>query len=273
MARPVAVLLACTLVLSGCVAPPVADDPTPPGVDEEALPPGVTTDGVSNASRLLDAHLSAVNGTGWTERHAMRFRGPHYSYEGVGLLVENETITATPGMAEVRTERGRHFEFPAGSRTAAWHGWYDDERHLTKLRCPSGEVVYSADDPPHHLELLTIQRLPVYGWLRGGDYDLTAVERAGNRTLFTFVADEESALGRTDDRQFVNGTFVVDSAGRIHRFEVAWRWTTDDGIEVTRRDRYELRDVGVSDLDPPSWADTAEREATGSGCDVPSGDG
>lgn len=273
MVRAVAALLACLLALSGCIQPPLADDPTPLGVEGADLPPGVTTDGVSNASRLLDAHVSALNETGWEERHSMAFRGPHYSYEGVGLLVENETITATPGMAEIRTERRRHFEFPAGTRTAVWHSWYDDERRLTQLRCPSGEVVYQKRDSPHHLELLTIGRLPVYGWLRAGDYELTAVESAGNRTLFTFVADEESAWGRTHERRFVNGTFVVDSAGRIHRLETVSRWTTDDGIEVTRRDHYELLDVGVPDLEPPKWANTAERTATGSGCDSPSGDG
>ena len=273
MDRLVAVLFVCLLSFSGCVQPPLADDPTPPEVQDGDLPPGVTTDGISNASRLLDAHVSTLNETGWSAHMEMRFRGPHYSFEGVGLLVDGRTITATPEMVEVRTERRRHFEFTAGSRSAIWHSWYDERRELTKLRCPSGEVVYQIRDSPHHLELLTIRGRPILGWLRMGDYDLTAVDRSRNQTLFTFVANEESARGRIDDREFVNGSVVVDSAGRIHHLESSLRWTTDNGTEVTRRDSYELLEVGVSDLEPPEWAETAKESSTDSGCGTPSTNG
>lgn len=268
MVRLVAALLACALVLAGCVAPPAASDQAPSGVDDDELPPGVTTDGVSNASRLLDAHLSALNETGWKERHVMRFRGPHYRFDGVGLLVEDETIAATPGMEEIRIVQERRFESSELSETVLSNQWFDGNRELVKLRCPSGEVVYRAHEPRHDPALLTIRRLPVYGWLRAGDYELADVNRSGDRTLFTFVADEAATRAGYD--RFVNGTFVVDSTGRIHRFETVGRWTTDDGVKVTRRDSYELLEVGVSDLEPPEWADTAEREATHGGCEAPS---
>lgn len=267
MRRFSAVVLLALLVLAGCVQPPSAGISLPPDMDESELPPGVEPNGISNASLLLDAHQSSLDETGWKERAVDWEHGSHYDFEGIGVSIDTETITATPDRSTALHRIDRHQDFPDREKRVRWNHWVDGDQRLTELRCPSDETIYHESDSTTYRELLSINRFPVYGVLRAGDYKLTDVNQSRDHTLFTFEADDESARGRTMDWTFVNGTIVVDSDGRIHRLDATIRWPAVKGEEGTDRYQYELLEIGVSELEEPEWAETAEREADSAGCE------
>ena len=261
---PAALSVALLFVLAGCTgAISVGETNTP--TDAERLAPGVTTEGVTNASALVAAHAETVEREGFRSFSQVNYTGTQY---GEGPFVENVTryVSATPN-ATVFRYRGHGRTVLDGRTNRSWDRWTNGSVVLLRHRCTdsgntdSENVVYvrrvvtSSD-----FEGYATHFLPIVGFLREADYRVVAVNRLDDRTLVTLEAHEldESADTIATD---IDARVIVDGAGRIHSLNVTHRWPIEKGemagTTAVKRFRYELSEVGVERVPRPKWSERA----------------
>lgn len=257
---PAALSVALLLVLAGCTgAISVGETNTP--TDAERLAPGVTTEGVTNASALVAAHAETVEREGFRSFSQVNYTGTQY---GEGPFAENVTryVSATPNATVFRYRGHGRTVLDGRTNRSRWDRWTNGSVVLLHHRCTdSRNVVYerrvvtSSD-----FDGYATQFLPMVGLLREADYRVVAVNRLDDRTLVTLEAHEldESADTIATD---IDARVVVDGAGRIHSLNVTHRWPIESGemagTTAVQRFRYELREVGVERVPRPKWSERA----------------
>lgn len=283
--------LAAVLVLAGPVGPVLAGSAADAGpaaqartsaqdannttVPGDAYPPGLSPDGVENASALAAAHRRALVETGY------RFRSFAGTTSTVGAGVAQSIRRAgsvEAGLARFAVDsvvRSR-----VGNRTteATSEAWANGTTVFLRSS-RAGETSVRAFDRGELANLTPgrtggVGGLPVTGLdfegvvtesrlvelvLRSGRYEVTGVRRAGGRTLFTLsgVGVDETAVPDARNVTGFDATVVVDGDGRVHRLNYTLV-VTDPGGEFRTHYEYVLVRVGPVEVERPPW--TAEAE-------------
>lgn len=270
------VLLALLLVLAGCSgtqAPGTATtehgttertttaagtstttDASTTTTTAERLALGVTRSGVVNASRLVDAHVAALDASGYEHRVRLAM--------ATRMSKTNETFTsnltrrvrATPGRDAYRLRSVRVEGDDDARRETVRAEWSNGTVRL--LRVESGNrTVYERLDPvgpggAFEREVRLTGRLLLRNALRRGGYRVESVADRNGSTRVTLVAD--SAPNATA----FSATVVVDGDGLVRRLNATMTMRTADSRQ-TRTLRYRLVRLGVERVERPAWADEA----------------
>lgn len=249
------VLLASLLVLAGCSGVSQLSSPNEPTAEE--LPPGVSQNGIENASALIDAHTTALDESGYAYR--LNFQ------QAVNVTVDNQssmqyetnltqTTRAEPGgrpafvTAEVYGAQAGQNQ----SQTVAY--WWNDTTTLARIST-GGQTQYMAvDQRPDEGQLYAPNEQFLRQVVFPSNFSITGVDRSGGETLITLTATETNASlqGVTS----YDATLVVDSEGRIHSATQYAVIESGQGTQTVDL-HYELTETSVSTVDQPEWADEA----------------
>ncbi|WP_135805732.1 hypothetical protein [Halorussus marinus] len=224
------------------------------------LPPGVSPDGVSNASALVAAHRAALAETGYTYR--VRTAG-----SADGSFDQQGTARAAVGTnhAPIRLRSVTDVQSDDGTRRIRSDIWANESVALYEYRTrnrtvydksnaslsPDGEPVVgsTAFDVTEQASLARL----VETALRAGEFEVADVGSTDGSTLTTLRATapnrSSTAFGNVST---YDATVVADERGRIHRLDVT--------VETDRTGfRYEftLETLGGVVVEYPAWADRA----------------
>ena len=251
----VPVAVAALLLVSGCTGAFAGDDaPSEPTTadtvshGDAALPPGVTESGVTNATALLAAHSETLRTEGFVldgllvrNHSATRSERRQYSAvvapgaERFRMGVEVTLYASTSDSREVVQQRATRL-------------WSDGRAVIRRTTLDDRTSRSRVDGVPTNLALT---RRPQYeSYLSLGDYDVERVERRGDHTCATLVADETRA--DFEGNATIDARFVVDERGVVHEAEVTLRSGSGESTE-TDRATYRLVQLGGSP-ERPDWA-------------------
>ncbi|MFB6135203.1 MAG: hypothetical protein ABEJ04_00400 [Halobacteriaceae archaeon] len=263
MPRTPALLAALLLLSAGCIggpatggetttAPTTTTTTTASGagtstVAPDALPPGVTGDGL-NESALLAAHAETLARRGATVRS-------NYTVEGAGVdryddlrVTERATVGPNATRLSVRGEivmdgnRTASAKFANRSLVLMRNARGDEARYYGR-ELPAGER-----DPTRGLAASAVQRRRLADLLRGGNFSVTAAE--GDRVTLvatTFADGEETRYADRRVRLVVDGDGVVRS--------LVANGTLADGGAF--RYEYRVDALGATTVATPAWVASA----------------
>lgn len=271
----VTILVLGVVILGGCMGPlspgQSTDTSTPPTdtatqsavtptqspAPSTGLPPGVTEDGIQNASRLLEAHVEALNRTGF-----------------IGVGSGNGTVVRNGILVDVESDQRnvvgvnasqylRNRTVVAGPIRMEWEAWGNETVELRRTKEGDGWK-YSREEPASAFTLAGQALLAPY--LEGGAYTLNGSETVDNETRYrletTEVADakalREALPDATERITAFEATVVVDSAGRIHSVRATAEYVIR-GQDATHELDYTLEQVGAT-VSRPDWTETARNE-------------
>jgi hypothetical protein len=248
--------LVLLVVLAGCNLPgvgPTGDGTpsvTPAPVPDDEYPPGLTENGLRNATALVLAHTDALRNRSLravNERVVTDENGSRRSYA-------NGTVRYGPDWSRFRIESVRGGVDLREHRYAAFAN-----RTTSYVRHGGdGETTYERDDdPPGAPTWVLTERVRE---LLGAFEDAT-VTRAGEEPLRFRIEGSlrDGALGGQYDRvENATGVAVVDRSGVIRRVRVEYD-AADREIEgwIHVRERIAVRDVGNTTVTRPGWLDEA----------------
>lgn len=272
MRRPALLAVALLVVLAGCTGTtppgesPETTQPTTaaatttatPTTTAEPLAPGVTAAGVENASALVDAHVAALNASGYATRVRVAVAVRFGESNGTFGSETDTAVRATPGMATA-SRRMTHVERDGShARTSTHETWSNGTVGL--LRVAQGDrTAYERLDPAGpggtaERRQRLAHAVTLQDFLARGDYEVAATTMASDSTRLTLVAE-----GPADDAGNVtdfSATAVVDGDGRIHRLNATATGPAGDHEQTTTVE-YRLVEVGVERVERPAWVDEA----------------
>ena len=243
------VVLVGLLLLAGCTTYVRSDPTTKPDTTSE-LPPGVTEDGITNVSKLLSAHFTALNRTGYTDMLTARYTEPEHSDGPTITLTERSTLTATEGMYPFRHQYESTKKFPNGTvESGEGELWSNESMHvsLNPSHPRVNSTVYCRWTDPYESVKVTHLRYPFHGVLNASDYNVSSVNTSGERTRTTLEAESNN----------FTATAVIDSTGRIRHLEMNATQTLQNGRTATRALRYDLKEARITAVERPAWVNTA----------------
>lgn len=248
-------------------------------------PPGVTAEGLENASALVAAHETALAEAGYEFTFS-----ENTSYEGiVPEFAENETAnfsddylyffndTATVTEENGTVARGlapgrilgegsvRYDEYRHEYRTDTWANesvMVSRTEYANQLLLQRATLVREPGEDPFVLARAdvnaTLTKAHVVNLtLHSGEFAVAGVNRTGNQTLSTLEAVEydgyDSVFLGPENVTAYDATVVVDERGRVHRLS-----TTVEGTEyehVYMHYEFELTRLGPVDVDRPPWTE------------------
>lgn len=231
-------------------------------LEPDRLPPGVTADGVENATVLVEANVAALNATGWRYhieyRSVVEFPGSNATLDAT----RTKRAAVTAGMTGYRLNRTDRETTRRGDRenVESQHRetWSNGTLSLVRLATNNRTVYQPAPEygpgGQTERESRLAERTFLAQYLGMGDYEVAAVNRTGDGSRVRLVADGASSAGTNVNR--FRAIAVVDDRGRIHRFTVALEGTTN-GRPTAVEGQYRLTGVEVSSVAEPGWLDAA----------------
>lgn len=257
----VAIAVALLVVLAGCggTAEPTADTSTGTaettgasptqtvGLDDVALPAGVSESGVTDADALTSAHADALSGTSVTVSMDFRLEvngtGQNVSFRGE---VTPDTDT---GWMQVTLQDGVGTYYTDGGTT-----YRKVEQNGETTFGTTEQVSALPVEPRFGADARIGDALRAANWTATG-----VVERNGTR-LIRLEASDVSLPDSVDVANATDvdssGVLLVDADGVVHHVSVRTHVTSDEKtvvyeIEVT------LSDVGSTTIQRPDWVDEA----------------
>ncbi|EFW91917.1 hypothetical protein ZOD2009_10580 [Haladaptatus paucihalophilus DX253] len=203
------------------------------------LPPGVTTDGISDVDALVSAHESALRETGF------QFEARQTSRADGNTTVAVQHGRATAGLSTVFTRLNMTGNFHYRSTV-----WKNDSTVIS--RGTSEEGTRYRIRPRE--ERGVAKSNTIRSILHTGEFAIDHVASVDDGTRITLHADRFSGNGGFENVTDYDATLVVDSAGRVHRFH---RFIETDGR--TRSIDFEFLAARSDAIDRPEWTDEAGR--------------
>lgn len=247
------------------------------------LPPGVSLDGVTNASALVEAHRQALARSGYS--FVLRSNLSSAFAGGVDQwVVLNGTVAAGLSPFRLRSvsrvtlgngtaDRADRTDQPV-SVSDAWgnesavvvRSSRDDLTQVQRVdRSATGGFGPGPDGPAgpggatdaRGFDGLLTQASVVETVLRSATFEVTDVSQVENLTMVTLNATEfdEGSLGSDRNVSTFRASLVVDEDGRVHSLDYLVSFEDAEGPAV--RYRYRLTDVGDAEVRQPSWVDRA----------------
>lgn len=228
--------------------------PTTTGPPEQ-LAPGLTRDGVTDASTLAGAHADQVRndsytvvvaGTTWNANRSVYWRVDSYARVGAGgspvLFVWN-TSGVPPDVSTLRSD------------IAIWH---NDTQSFARHVDANGTAHYHRSAPERDVLGSTPGRGPAIRSLFGA-VNTTVVERIErNDTTLYRVVSTAQPRSMVSDRPRSNYSLsaLVDSSGLVHRYRVSYD-VHEDGRTLHRSRTWRLSAIGTTTVGEPAWLDDA----------------
>lgn len=266
MSRLRSLLAVLLVVVAGCVGAPSSPgtvDGTPTGTDVPSataprttspsvpngtLAPGVTGDGLRNASRLLDAHARALRERGFELAIERRFatddRERTVAYR----------LAGTPALDRFR-QRAR--STVAGNETVHRY-WLNAtmERMLVRVDSGSAEryrippVGPAGSEARAYRQRRLVQTRQLEELLRGGDFAVTGVNETATGRRYTLVGHNFSTDGYYGEREV---HLTVDGDGVVHVLKAAGDLAGGGSFSFG----YRVIRIGVETVDRPDWVGAA----------------
>ncbi|WP_232687398.1 hypothetical protein [Halobacterium zhouii] len=243
------VLAVCALLLAaGCMGVPPLDGGDGPEA-AEGFPPGVSAQGVENATKLANAHEAALAETGYA-----------YEYE----LTEFQTPKA-PNVVDATNEtirRRARLTATAVNETTFWANeyntttlkWHNQSRGARRITGPYGHAYYTdwQVEPDNGNPRIESNWPLDYAHA----YNFTVSERVvrDSRMLLVLTADRNRV--EQDRTTTFDARLVVDLSGRVHHYEYR-RHVASEVENTTETLTYELTEIGVESVQRPEWASKA----------------
>ncbi|EMA55527.1 MULTISPECIES: hypothetical protein [Halococcus] len=235
------------------------DEPTPTPVPQ--LAPGLTGQGIENASALVAAHSSFLQNRSFTERSNSTGLGPN------GSVLVDTTSTLHVGSGDegiyAVTERNSSEGYSPYPETLAARTevWSNDGRTLWNRTYANGTTRYDRLDSSSQTRFGAAGAGLRYRleWFTTDTTSVTERQRNGS-TLYL-------VRGKTRTEQtFANGNtslrMLVDRRGVIHSYRTVQQLSGNENLtRVVSTTRFSA--IGATDVpDRPSWADTALNRTT-----------
>jgi hypothetical protein len=227
------------------------DEPTPTPVPQ--LAPGLTGEGIENASALVIAHTSVLQNQSFT----MTTNATGLASNSSVIVRSTSTLRAGPvgeGIYSVSERNGSYgysnFEFPV--RTEVWS---DGERLFLKRAYANGTTTYEQQRTYGRFGAGgagLLYRLEPFGTA-----NTSVVERERNGTTLYFVRGRIQGDGRN-----MSLRLLVDSRGVIHSYRTVRQGAFEANVS---RIIYETRylEIGTTDApERPSWVDEVMNRTT-----------
>ncbi|WP_195156015.1 hypothetical protein [Halococcus agarilyticus] len=263
----VAVVVATLVVLAGCSAvfggdggdgestptvTPMAvptDEPTPTPVPQ--LAPGLTGEGIENASALVAAHTSRLQNTSFTRRS----NTTGLAANGSIVLRGTTTLRAGPSGEGVYSiaERNATDGYPSsGSIPVHTEIWSNDGRLLLNWTYANGTSTY--DRFPNAGERYGVTGAGLrYALEPLGTANTSVTELERNGTTLYRVRGR----ARDAERGNVSVRLIVDTSGLIREYRTSLRTTFGENVSRTVSEG-RLSGIGTTDVpERPSWVETA----------------
>ncbi|WP_251331173.1 DUF7537 family lipoprotein [Haloplanus pelagicus] len=236
-------LLCLLVVAAGCAAP----------TSQSAPPPGLSTDGVTDANALVRAHTDALQSQSFTVRSSTTMRPQNGSYR----VVSNRTWRVDPDEPiRGRVVSSRHTvgdtpaRYAAGpTRTAAWRNGTTTYQRVRRNGTASYRRVPLFDSP---VKLnAALQRNTIYRLSTRRNATVEPVDRDGQR-LYRVTA----ALNATAVASNASMTLLVDSNGVVRTIETEQTVRYRSGKrEISSTVRIDT--LGATTVERPDWYGTA----------------
>ena len=238
--------IAVLLVTAGCLGAPGTDSAEPTPAD--GFPPGVTEDGVENATELLDAHNAALAESGY----AFRVDSETEQTENgtFDSALDNSTTTYTGRVAG--TEFRLHVEGQSVDDNPTVDAWANNSVMLTRSEFGNQTRFNKGQRETNHNPWNTQLR----SILDTGDFDVTERYVTDGKTFLVLRADE-LRTEHSDAYQTFDARAVVDLDGRVHELNATTTSESPSGT-WTHTFNFELTEIGVEAVERPDWADRAE---------------
>ncbi|MFC6953936.1 hypothetical protein [Halorubellus litoreus] len=205
--------------------------------------PGVTSDGVVYAERLVANHTAAVTATGF------EVRGTE-----TDVFRENGTTTSRSSERVVvvaSTNRTRVLERTVHDDGRVVTAWKRGRHRLTRV--DGNETLYR---PRTTIRAASSLAVPVSASraLAAGEFEVVNVTERDGRTFVTLTADSADPPYDGVDVQSFDARVVVDDTGRIHSFRANATYVdADDGDVWGGSASFELVSTGEGAPSRPSW--------------------
>jgi hypothetical protein len=225
------------LLTAGCLGATTPGNSGPAPTSADGFPPGVTEDGLQNATELLDAHDAELADTGYEFRLAMTTD-----------RAENATYTGRALNDEFRI----HMDRQRDDSSLTVDTWANDSVVLTRLEHGSETRFdqrrrYDSVTEPWNEQ---IERI-----LDAGDFEVTDRYVGAGQTFLVLDANEARSA-RSDAYQAFSARAVVDLDGRVHELN-ATTVVDSQSESWTRTVDFELTTIGVESIDSPGWSERA----------------
>lgn len=264
--RPLAaVAVAALVVLAGCGGVLGGDsspaNQTTVDVGDTTLPPGVSQDGFSNRTRLVDGHQSALTSSGFAATYELSIT--LQSQAGTRTQQVSQEVRASAGLSEFRVNATTQ----QGPRTALTQYWGNATLGLVRTQVANQttyrKVSESLDRSRRFTFAATLEQL-----LAVGDYGVTGTETVDGEDRVTLSAQTvNSSLGSgslgldAGNVSNVSSTVVVDEQGVVHSFELSFNASGSAG-EAYYSVSFDLTGQSDMQVSKPSWVDEARANVT-----------
>lgn len=260
--------LAVLLTTAGCSALPVGgndnplgDDGTTDGPASEAdakYPPGVTDNGIENASDLLSVHHNRLGAEGSFTldfSQTVTQDGEVVSNRSRDVKMNNQTAMAIVMQDGETTER----TWSNGSQTV--------QELSVKLEDGSTETRASVRPGAFGVRRYMSER-SVSTVITAMEYENEGTETLRGKTVFklnsTGISDKnilEDAYSAAAIRN-ADATVWVTPKGQILKMDVSVDMLDQDGQRTTVDNTYEIKNVGQTSVNEPNWVTEARSDAT-----------
>jgi hypothetical protein len=268
------VLVAVLVVLAGCSgvfggdgggddvetvtpAPVPTDEPTPTPVPQ--LAPGLTEQGIENASALVAAHGSFLRNQSFTQIS----NSTALASNGSVLLRTTSTLRAGPPGEGVYSVTDRNESYSSRESIALpihSEGWWDGQRYFVKRTFQNGTTTYNRP----RIDVKQFR----YNIAQGGlSYRLKPFGTANTSVTDRFTRNGTTlyrvrGVIQSDTAGNLSLRLLIDSRGVIHRYTTVRRLPSEMNISksITK-----TRFVTINETDAPerpSWVDEAMNRTT-----------
>ena len=239
-ARRVALVFVVCLLLAGCVGQ----------TESTTTPPGITTDGVTDTSALIDAHTETLRATSFTVRstQTMRSTDPDFAVTTNRTWRLNGTSPIRGGSVRTIAVSGEAPEpYTAGpNRIDAYRNGSNAVERVTTANDSSSRRVDRLNSSVRLNDAL--HRSTIYELTTRENVTVTRVSHNGT-TLYRVTA----ALAETRIRSNASLTLFVTPAGVVRELQTARTVRYRSGPRrITRRVR--ITDIGTTAVERPQWA-------------------
>lgn len=276
LGRPaVAVAVAVLVVLSGCAGGVGSDDPlgsagsttnataaagasTSPAsasaVADRDLPPGVTSDGISNATALAQTSRRGLVESGYVAGFRLRSQVQMGGRTRNLSLAQREVVG--PGAARYLFQVQRR----TGGAESRMDAWSNGSTSLLRQE-RGGNVSYRSIDGERLRGQFGAGQL-ITQYVGAGDYELTEVNRTANGTFLTLRATEyvkrpTAQMPAPENVTSFRGIAVVDGQGRLRYLDARMAYAGPNDGSAVLRIRFRVRELGAVRVDRPAWVGKA----------------
>lgn len=249
MKKPLlSVAIVAMLVLAGCIG---VTAPTQSGADREHVyPPGVSADGVENASVVVDAHNESVWTDGAVRQSNTVLNG---TTNGRSIRVEsNSTVRLAPNATRFRwTVYGTN---TLDNETTVLDERYYANRTTFVTRVErDGEVTVRSRNRSQGLTRIiryaATQTRIVNATLSNANYTVADTAWRNGRAVTTLAAENGTYSGDRELAQY-DATVEVAAGGRVLSIERSWVSETE---QSTTRYHGEITWRPAEPIEPPAW--------------------